>query len=276
MIEHGYRMRDVQRMLGVSRAVVTRLIEAKFVTPEMRGREQRFSFRDVVLLRTAHSLRAAGVPPRKIVRALEHLRQTLTRDGRQDLTAFRLAAAGGEVAVRHHDEQWLAESGQMLMDLEPKPVCGPASTYPLGTRRQPVETAAEQFRLGAAMENGGDFASAEIAYRRAIELEPEYLDAYLHLGCVLCERERFEDAIVLFRRAIEQQPGESVLHFNLGVALEDSGELHDALDAYKATIRLSPDFADAHFNAARIHQELGDMSNAIRHFNSYRSLTRTR
>lgn len=45
MTEHGCRMRDVQRMPGGSRAVVTRLIEAKFVKPDMHGREQRFVFR---------------------------------------------------------------------------------------------------------------------------------------------------------------------------------------------------------------------------------------
>jgi DNA-binding transcriptional MerR regulator len=62
--EERYRMREVQRMLGVSRTVITQLVAGGFVQPARgHGRETLFSFRDVVMLRTAHSLRKAGISP---------------------------------------------------------------------------------------------------------------------------------------------------------------------------------------------------------------------
>ena len=58
-----YTLRGIQSMLGLSRGVIAGLIAAGFVTPSRGTRnEYRFSFQDVVLLRTAHSLQAAQDP----------------------------------------------------------------------------------------------------------------------------------------------------------------------------------------------------------------------
>jgi DNA-binding transcriptional MerR regulator len=261
-------------MLGISRTVVERLIEAGFVSPA-RGRrgERRFDFQDIVMLRTAHSLRTAGVSPRKIVRALEHLRKRWARGG--SLTGLRLAAVGNSITVRdERNGRWDAESGQLLIEFEPKPGCGTvASLEPrTGPRQQKEEpNAIDLFREGEDLE-AEQSAAAEEAYRRALEVAPDYTDASLNLGCLLCDSERYEDAIAVFRHALAFRSDEPVLHFNLGVALEDMGRVHDALRSYEACMSLAPDFADAHFNAARIHEELGEAAMAIRHFNRYRTL----
>ncbi len=53
-------------MLGLSRSAVARLIAHGFVSPSRGPRnEYRFSFRDVVLLRTAHKLQLADIPTRR-------------------------------------------------------------------------------------------------------------------------------------------------------------------------------------------------------------------
>ena len=50
---HPYTLRGVTQMLGLTRHAVGRLVELGFVQPVRSGRALRFSFRDVVLLRTA-------------------------------------------------------------------------------------------------------------------------------------------------------------------------------------------------------------------------------
>ena len=61
-----------------SRSAISRLVANGFVHPERGPRnEYRFSFRDVVLLRTAHRLQRAEIPTRKILRALQRLKSTL-------------------------------------------------------------------------------------------------------------------------------------------------------------------------------------------------------
>ncbi|MFL9911933.1 tetratricopeptide repeat protein [Paraburkholderia sp. RL17-337-BIB-A] len=268
-----YRMRDVQRMLGVSRTVISRLIAGGFVQPERgRGREHLFSFRDVVMLRTAHSLRKAGIPPRKIVRALENLRSTWSPD--RDLTSIRISAMGADVAVHDSAGRWAADFGQLLIDFEPVPACVNVARIARLEATPVSNTALDDFHEAAELESDGRLDAAETAYWRAIYADRSFVDAYLNLGCLLCDRGRYDDAVSLYGDAVLAVPGGALLHFNLGVALEDAERLADALDAYRRCIDLQPDFADAHFNSARIHEELGETQHAIRHFNRYRTLNK--
>jgi tetratricopeptide (TPR) repeat protein len=236
--EERFRMRHVQRMLGVSRTVITQLVAGGFVQPARgHGRETLFSFRDVVMLRTAHSLRKAGIPPRKIVRALENLRATWSPH--KDLTAICIAAVGADVAVQDRDGPWDAHTGQLLLDFEPTPACGgTGNVTEIQKRRAPDESAD-----AAAREAEGNVDGAEAAYRRAIESDRTYLDAYLSLGGLLSECGRYDDAIEVWRSALLENPDHHLLHFNLGVAPEDSGRLEQALIAYRGGIELKRDFA---------------------------------
>ena len=73
-----YTIRAIQEMLGLSRGVITGLIASGFVAPSRGPRnEYRFTFREVVLLRTAVELQAARIPPRKILASLRKLKASL-------------------------------------------------------------------------------------------------------------------------------------------------------------------------------------------------------
>ena len=269
-----YSLRDIQSMLGISKAVISGLIAEGFVTPSLGPRrEYRFSFQDVVLLRTAHSLQAAKIAPRKIVRSLQRLRATLPAE--LPLTGLRISAVGSEVAVREGQTQWHAESGQLLMDFEVLPAQQGAVSFL--TRADSREARAAEsgeywFDQGVALELRGDATAAEQAYRRAIAAAPGYVDPVLNLGVMLCDAGRYQEAMALNLQALEHQPREPLLHFNLAVALEDAQRLEEALVAYERCIKLQPGFADAHYNAARLHEQLGHAKQAIRHYSEYRRL----
>jgi hypothetical protein len=118
-----YTMRRVQQMLGISRLAIQRLVNAGFVTPTRGARnEVRFSFQDLMLLRTAQGLQEAQIPPRKILRSLRQLRATLP--GELPLTGMRITAVGTGVAVRDRHSTWEARSGQLLLDFEVAAVDG--------------------------------------------------------------------------------------------------------------------------------------------------------
>ncbi|WP_121490837.1 tetratricopeptide repeat protein [Cupriavidus plantarum] len=317
----AYSMRDVQALLGISRTVVTALIAAGVVAPR-RGprREYRFTFQDVVLLRTAQSLRASHVPTRHITRSLRRL-QELGQQGRPP-TGLRVAAAGRDVTVRDRQGQWQVDTGQFVLDFDARQersqagegkvlvlersgardegvAYGPAGRspgaphglprgLPRGEGHDPASGScappdiaelagadrldpASEFARGVELEEHAP-DEARVAYARAIASDPAFPDAYLNLGCLLCDGGCFEEAILLYRAALQRLPDHPVLHFNLGVALEDAGAPRDALASYHACIDLAPDFADAHYNAARLHEALGDPHRAIRHYNQYRKL----
>src|SRR5690606_14078309 len=112
-----YGVRDVERALGLSRPVIQSLVRAGFVTP---GRGPRnaylFSFRDLIILKTARELSLARVPSRRIVQALKRLRRSLPAD--VPLSGLHILADGDRVVVREGDRRWHVDSGQYLLDFE--------------------------------------------------------------------------------------------------------------------------------------------------------------
>ena len=274
-----YSLREIQSILALSKSVIDGLVAAGFVTPS-RGarREYRFTFQDLVLLRTAHGLQAANIPARKIVQSLRRLRETLPEE--LPLCGLRITAVGSEVAVRDGALQRQVDSGQLLMDFDVAPAAGTVAIH--AARARPAgadETVApvalvdpvNWFQRGVELE-GTDPVQAEAAYRRAIEQAPGNPDPALNLGVMLCDAERYDEAITLYQQALQTSPQEPLLHFNLAVALEDAGRADDALASYEHCTRLAPKFADAHFNAARLHEQLGHATQAIRHYSEYRRL----
>jgi len=267
-----YTLSGIQSMLGLSRSVITGLVAAGFVTPS-RGprREYRFSFQDVVLLRTAYSLQAAQIPPRKILRSLQRLKASLPSE--LPLTGLRIAAVGNDIAVREGDTQWEAESGQLLIDFEVKPARQGSVSVLSRSPQVRERTAIECFDHAVELE-ASDQAQAEQAYRDAIALVPDYADPYLNLGVLLCDAGRCDEAVALYREGLRHRPDEALFHFNLAIAFEDMQRLDEALACYDACLKLEPAMADAHFNAARLHERLGHATQAIRHYSAYRRLQR--
>ncbi len=239
-----YTLREIQAMLGISRSAISSLMAAGFVSPGRgRRREYRFTFQDVVMLRTAHSLREAQIPGRKILRSLRRLRETLPAE--LPLSGLRITAAGNELAVRTGDTHWHVDSGQFLLDFEVRPsgasvsvlskrrrrnakpprprLAGPAMQRAEAGSASAIQDRAYWFEQGTELERS-DLPAAEAAYRKAIAGAPSFADPYLNLGCLLCDARRSDEATGLYRTALRHCPDEALLHFNLAIALEDQGK----------------------------------------------------
>lgn len=264
-----HTLRSIQQMLGLSRHVISGLIGAGFVTPARGPRnEYRFSFQDIVLLRTAHALQQAHIPPRRIVRSLQRLRASLPEA--LPLSGLRITAVGNEVAVHQGPTRWEPESGQLLMDFE---VAASGGQVKLMSRRASGPDEHALFATAQELE-ASDPQSAEAVYREALALAPGYADAWLNLGALLHEQGRSAEAADLCETALLHCPHEPLLHFNRALALEDLGDAAAALQAYEQCLALDPQVADAHFNAARLHESLGHAQQALQHFSAYRRLAR--
>lgn len=275
-----YTLRHIEEMLGLGRSVVMGLVNAGFVTPARGSRKElRFSFQDVVLLRTAHHLRSANIPPKRLLSSLKSLRERLPAE--LPLTGLRIKAIGNEVAVKDGDAHWGAESGQLLMDFEVAPAKGPHNSVAILSREAPAAppvkpppTAQEWFGCGEQLEGveGVDLRAAEDAYRQALKLAPDHLYAAVNLSALLCDAGRSREAIDVLEKAIRLRPDEPLLHFNAAIALEDLNRVGEALARYDRCIELAPDFQDAHHNAAKLCEQIGDRRGALRHYSAYRRL----
>jgi DNA-binding transcriptional MerR regulator len=131
---HPYGVRDVERLLRVPRATIRALVEAGFVTPERGPRNSwRFSFQDLIVLRTAQALADAKVPQRRITKSVRELRRHLPDT--MPLSGLSIGAVADKVVVREGRTRWQADSGQYLLAFEGDPADGSLTVIERARRR---------------------------------------------------------------------------------------------------------------------------------------------
>ena len=262
---NAYGVRDVEKLLGLSRSTIQAFIDAGFVTPERGSRNQlRFSFRDLIVLRTAQALAEANVPARRITRSLRELRKHLPET--MPLAGLSIGAVADTVIVREGGGRWQADSGQYLLAFEGDPSAGVLSVV----QPKPVAPGGDWYSHALAIE-GRDRNAAIAALERAIAEDPSRVDARIDLGRLLHESRRLADAERVYREALSLTD-DAVVHFNLGVLHEDMGRKADAVRDYEMALAADAQLADAHYNLALLCEALGRPKLAIRHMARYRQL----
>jgi len=94
-----YTAKHVAKLLDLTVGQVRSYARSGFLEPHRGSRgEYRFSFQDLVLLRTAKGLLAARVPARKVKRALRRLQGQLA--GGRPLTEVRISVEGDRILVQ--------------------------------------------------------------------------------------------------------------------------------------------------------------------------------
>src|ERR1700736_1785618 len=274
----SYSVHDVERVLHLSRSTIRGLVAAGFVTPE-RGarREYRFSFRDLIVLRSARALIEAKVPRKRIHRSLEDLRRHLPET--MPLSGLSICAVGDRVVVRDGKTRWQADNGQYLLGLDVMLENGilqmverPQATEDATKGREAASKSAEQWFIEALELENADAQAARGAYEHAVSIDPRHLASWINWGRLLHEQAATSEADKVYRRAIDECGPDPLLMFNRGVLLEALGNTGAALEAYQAAVQEDPDLADCHYNLARLYEALGKPQHAIRHLGQYRRL----
>jgi tetratricopeptide (TPR) repeat protein len=269
-VTDGYSLREVGKLLGLPRSVVTGLIEAGFVTPARgRRREYRFSFHDLVLLRAAQALADAKIPSTRILRSLRRLRTQLPDE--MPIAGLRIEAVGDSVVVSEGDSQWQPDDGQYVLQFK---VASPSGRLAFFGRAKVIEASADRqwFEHAAAIESEQP-AKACDAYRRAIQSDSRHLDAYINLGRLLHERGQLDEATAVYRDGLDRCGKDATLLFNLAVLQEDLSQPKQAIESYRAALAADPNLADAHFNLARLYEANGSKREALRHWSAFRKLS---
>jgi tetratricopeptide (TPR) repeat protein len=266
---HQYGVRDVERLLRLSRSTIRTLIEAGFVSPARGPRNAwQFSFQDLIVLRTAQALAEAKVPRRRITRSIKELRRHLPET--MPLSGLSICAVADRVVVKEGGSRWQADSGQYLLAFEGDPADGSLSVIERGDA-EATPSAEDWFERGVALESE-DAEAACLAYQQAIAADPTFLDAYINLGSLLHEAGRLAQAERVYRDAAQACGNDPALLYNLGVLLDDLNRKNEALETYETALQGDPDLADCHYNLALLCKELARPREAIRHMAEYRRL----
>ncbi|HYX45788.1 MAG TPA: tetratricopeptide repeat protein [Sphingomicrobium sp.] len=268
-----YGVREAAKLLDLRPAAIRALIRAGFVSPARGPRNAwRFSFQDLIVLRTARALASANVPARRITRSMKELRRRLPPS--MPLSGLSVCAGLDGVVVKEGSRRWQAESGQYLLGFEGDPADG--SLRIMEKRRTaPDVSASDWFERGETLESA-DAAAAIAAYRRALAAEPGMPEASINLGKLLHDMGRLPEAEHIYREAVRIAPEDPTLLYNLGLILEDTGRKEEAIAAYEAALRVNPRLADCCYNLALLCEALNKPREAIRYMAQYRRLLQNR
>jgi TolB-like protein/Tfp pilus assembly protein PilF len=108
-----------------------------------------------------------------------------------------------------------------------------------------------------------DRVGSEKAYRRAIELKPNYSTAHHWLGADLGNIKRFDESIAEMRRAEELDPLSPIIGTNLADMLVLARRYDEAITQYKRIIVRNPNFEYAHLALSRAYGAKGMYPEAI-------------
>lgn len=114
-------------------------------------------------------------------------------------------------------------------------------------------TPARFFNLGVVYQSYlQQYANAEIAYRKSLELDPTHVFTWNNLGFLLTNHfGRYEDAEACYRKALEMAPSDAVVWDNLGTLLTDHfGRYNDAEATYRKALEFDPLYINAWVNLA--------------------------
>jgi TolB-like protein/DNA-binding winged helix-turn-helix (wHTH) protein/Tfp pilus assembly protein PilF len=102
--------------------------------------------------------------------------------------------------------------------------------------------------LAGIKEERGDIEGAEAMYRRALELNPNYVMAYNWYGYILrAYLGRYEEALALHRKAAELDPLSVGIILEVGADLESLGRFDEALARYQRALEVDPGHAAAYY-----------------------------
>ncbi len=128
----------------------------------------------------------------------------------------------------------------------------------------PGSTPAEKddYNQGISAFEHEDYQAAIISFTRAIELCPDYADAYHYRGICYERLGDYENALADFQRSIALNPAAWYSYQGIGNIYYAQGEYELAMDAFTQSLAISP-YAGTYFNRALVYAAQGHYTAAI-------------
>ena len=286
-----YSIRDVARILALQESRLRYWMQTGFVGPTVRkGGRFYYTFCDLVAVKAAKDLTAAGLPLQKIRKNLDALRKALPNDT-HPASRLRVCCDGDSIVALADDVAFHPVSGQVVMAFNvptfgehvasvlalPRVSPNDPEGTPSTVEDNPTEanggtTAYRHFVEACAAEDRGDSQHAEHLFRQAIDLEPNMAAALTNLGNLVYRQGELEEARKLYERALEHDPNQPEARYNLANLLEDLGETELAIAELRKVCAAAPEFADAHYNLGIMLAQVGGSAQARQHLERYLEL----
>lgn len=116
-----------------------------------------------------------------------------------------------------------------------------------------IEHAVSNNKLGLVFLSKNMLDEAISEFRRALEIEPELVEAHNNLGRTYLKLKSYEKAIDVFSTGIEYNPEYADIHNNLGYAYLKTGSYAEAIAELQRAIEFNSDYVVAMFNLCLVY-----------------------
>jgi tetratricopeptide (TPR) repeat protein len=107
------------------------------------------------------------------------------------------------------------------------------------------------------------YDSAIAEFKKVIQIDPRFFEAYNSMGFVYIQLGQYEEAIVYFQKALEINPNYAPAYDNIGVANSFMRRYQEAVPYYKKAIYIDPTFLPAYNNLGTTYIFLNRYQEAI-------------
>ena len=128
------------------------------------------------------------------------------------------------------------------------------------------------YNIGVANSNKKDYAAAEAAYKKAIELKPDNADAYTGLATLYNQQKKFDLAAEASANASKYTAaggGNAEASYNQGVILFNGGKFAEAKTQFESATKADPNHALAHYQLGMTALNLGQIQDAVNALEAY-------
>jgi len=121
----------------------------------------------------------------------------------------------------------------------------------------------EYFYSGLEKANQNDHYGAIADYTKAIELDPNYVIAYINRGVMKAALKDYYGSIADFTKAIEIDPNFAIAYYSRGLSKDNLKDIYGAISDYTKAIEVYPYYEDAYYNRGNAKADLKDYYGAI-------------
>lgn len=266
-----FSTRDASNILGIKTGRLRYWKRIGLVTPSnLRKGRRCYGFQDLICLKTAQGLVTQGLQATQMRNGVESLKRKFPGFDNY-LANKRVYVFGSHAIIRHKDGFIEPQSGQLLFEFDLDDFAEEVEH-----RIKPFEskkTAEGWFQEGLRYDSSKEtYPFALEAYQKAVELDPNFGDAYLNLGNIYYRQELFVDAERCYRLAITCDPDHAKAYYNLGNTLDELHCTQEAGDCFQKSLEKDPNFSDAQYNLAATCEKLTLWDAACTHWKSYLNL----
>ena len=130
----------------------------------------------------------------------------------------------------------------------------PSASSPLSPVSSPrftgvaqILTPEEHYERGKSYVDNGDYKQAIREYTNAIQLKPDYIEAYQERGDANTKTGDYDGAIADYSEAIRLYPDSPSPYLSRGFAYQLKRDFDRAVADYELAIKLKPDFMEAYY-----------------------------